>query len=72
MNRAGKISFASSQYILTGYRYKQCHKKWIQGIFYQGLNQSEHEAGKNSSVMLRMSVFSPKYPTASRAKYLNG
>ena len=23
------------------------YKKWIQGIFYQGINQSEHEAEKN-------------------------
>jgi len=44
MNRAGKISFESS--LLTGRRYKQPHIKIDNGVFCQGLNQSEHEAEK--------------------------
>jgi hypothetical protein len=47
MNRAAKISFASlplHPYWLSVQT--ASYKKWIQGIFYKGVNQLEHEAGK--------------------------
>jgi hypothetical protein len=50
--------------------YKQPHiKKWVHVVFSQGVDQSEHEAGKTSSVVLRMSEISVNILTA---KYLNG
>jgi len=48
-------------------------EKWIMEVFYQGVNQSEHEAEKTSGVVLRMSVVSfPQCCTALTAKYVNG
>jgi hypothetical protein len=38
-------------------------------VFSQGVDQSEHEAGKTSSVVLKMSEISLNI---LRAKYLNG
>jgi hypothetical protein len=41
----------------------------MQVVFSQGVNQSEHEAGKSCSVVLRMSEISLNI---LRANYLNG
>ena len=42
-----KINYTCHQYILTGCRYKQPHiKNGDRVFFYQGVNQSEHEAVK--------------------------
>jgi len=64
MNRAGKMSFASSPlhpywlYVQTA-----SYKIWIQGVFYLGVNHSEHEAGKKTSRgVLRMSEVSLNIP----------
>jgi len=48
MIRAGKISFAWSPIHPYWLQVQTAsYKKWIQGVFYQEVNQSEHEAGKN-------------------------
>ena len=49
--------------------YKQPHTKLIHVGFSQRVDQSEHETGKISSVLLKMSEISLNI---LRAKYLNG
>jgi hypothetical protein len=53
----------------TGCVQTASYKKWIHVVFSQGVDQSEHEAGKTSIVVLRMSEISLNI---LRAKYLNG
>jgi hypothetical protein len=38
------------------------YKQWILGVFYQGVNQSKHEADKISSVVLRLHEVSLNVP----------
>ena len=53
MNIPGKISH---HYILTNCKYKQPHTKMVKwGAVLSGGNQSEQEAEKTSSAVLRMS-----------------
>ena len=54
---------------LTGCVQTASYKKWIHVVFSQWVDQSEHEAGKTSNVVLRMSEMSLNI---LRAKYLNG
>jgi hypothetical protein len=53
----------------TGCVQTASYKKWIRVVFSQGVDQLEHEAGKTSSVVLRISEISLNM---LRAKYLNG
>ena len=64
-----KKAIYSHHYKLTGCVQTASYKNWIHVVFSQPVDQSEHEAGKTSSVVLRMSEISLNI---LRAKYLNG
>jgi len=64
-----KKSYNGRHYKLTACVQTASYKKWIHVVFSQPVDQSEHEAGKSSSVVLRMSEISLNI---LRPKYLNG
>jgi hypothetical protein len=64
-----KKAIHGRHYNITGCVQTASNKKWIHVVFSQRVDQSEHEAGKTSSVVLRMSEISLHI---LRAKYLNG
>jgi len=64
-----KKAIHSRHYNLTGCAQTASYKKWIHVVFFQRVDQSDHEAVKTCSVVLRMSEISPDI---LRAKYLNG
>jgi hypothetical protein len=64
-----KLAIHSRHYNLTGCVQTASYKKWIHVVFSQRVAQLEHEAGKTSSVALRMSEISLNI---LRVKYSNG
>jgi len=69
MEQKKKKAIYGRQNKLTGCVQTTSYKKWIHVVFFQLVDQSEHEAGKTSSVVLRMSEI---ILNILRAKYLNG
>jgi len=68
-NGAKKKAIYIRHYKLTACAQTASYKKWIHVFFSQPVDQSEHEAGKTCSVVLKMSEISL---SILRAKYLNG
>jgi len=64
-----KKAMYSRHYKLTACVQTASYKKWIHVVFSQPVDQSEHEAGKTSSVVPKLSEISLNI---LRAKYLNG
>jgi hypothetical protein len=64
-----KLTINRHHYILTGCVQTASYKKLIHVVFSQGVDQSENEEKKTSSVVLRMSEISLNI---LRTKYLNG
>jgi hypothetical protein len=62
------ISYTPSP-LYTGCIQKASYKKWIHVVLSQRVDQLEHEAGKTSGVVLRMSEISINI---LKAKHLNG